>query len=104
MKLTNGLHQALRHHDDDLGVARHGIVNLAVAAALASQGESTPTLRDVIHEENAAAFVLTAAAIGWQDLAVTAPAVQRSRRESLVAIGSCSITKPHAALSALGLI
>lgn len=102
-KATAGLHHPIRHHDPELGVMRHGFLNLLTATAFARAGFSREQLLDVVGETDPAAFALTAAAASWRDHRVRVGDLTRVR-EQFAAYGSCSFAEPVEDLAALGMI
>lgn len=94
VKLTAGLHNAVRHADPETGFEHHGFLNviLAVHAALSGPGD----LVDVLAEQDASAV-----AAGVGELDEPARALVRSR---FLSFGTCSITEPMDDLRALDLL
>jgi len=99
MKFTAGIHQPLWRRDEELGVHRHGFINLFVAAALAELYDLTP-------EELEEVLVLGAEGFDWDEKGVT---VLGHRLETIDLVdcpvagwGSCSVEEPVEALAALG--
>ncbi|GAB1820962.1 hypothetical protein [Herbidospora sp. RD11066] len=92
-KATAGLHHAIRHYDELLGVWRHGFLNLLLATHAALYGgDPLPIL----------------ASTDVDGLARAAVAVKEEEafktRETMVSYGSCSTAQPLADLRILGLI
>ncbi|MCP3974385.1 MAG: hypothetical protein GY720_07825 [bacterium] len=102
-KATAGLHHPIRHHDSELGVMRHGFVNLLTATAFARAGFDREQLLEVVGETDPAAFALTTAAASWRDHRVRVRDLTRVR-EQFAAYGSCSFAEPVEDLAALGMI
>ncbi len=102
-KATAGLHHPVRHHDPDLGVMRHGFLNLLAATAFARAGFDRAQLLEVIDETDPAAFAVTAAAASWRDHRVRIGDLTRVR-DQFAAYGSCSFSEPVDDLVALGMI
>ena len=103
-KATAGLHQPIRHHDPELGVMRHGFVNLLAASAACDEGENRETVRAIVEEDDPSAFELNATALRWRDVTLPGSAVRRSREDGFIAFGSCDLDEPLSALSALGFL
>lgn len=101
-KATAGLHQPIRHFDDNLGLERHGFVNLLIATALAEAGEDRATIEHVIAETDPDAFAMSAAFASWRDRKVPGSALRRMRHSGFVAYGSCDFNEPTEALIELG--
>jgi hypothetical protein len=97
-KATAGLHQPIRHHDEDPGVYRHGFVNLLLASVAADQGESRHTIEDIVAEVDPDAFTFGAAAITWRNIVFPGSAIRRSRTRGFLAFGSCDAHEPIEAM------
>jgi hypothetical protein len=93
-KATAGLHQPIRRHDADLGVWRHGFVNLLVAAAAADAGRGIDTLTSIIADSDPDSFTISAAFVTWRELSIPSPAIRRVRTQGFVAYGSCDFFEP----------
>jgi hypothetical protein len=102
-KATAGLHHPIRHRDAATGFPMHGFVNLLAGAALAPSVEAA-VLREVIAEEEAAAFALDASGLRWRKHTVDERALAETRRDRFVSYGSCSFDEPVADLIALGML
>jgi len=90
-KMTAGLHRAVRHWDDALGVWQHGFLNVAAATVLARAGRDTEELRAVVAETDAGALRrLLENNHEW--------------RASFVSFGSCSVEEPVDTLIEAGLL
>lgn len=104
-KATAGLHHPVRHRDNDLGVHRHGFLNVFGAAALAeAQGLGPDALREVLLEENADHFRFRPGALAWKDRTTPTAAIERTREHLAASFGSCSFEEPVADLRDLGLL
>ena len=103
-KATAGLHRPFRHFDDDLGVYRHGFLNILLAAAASAQGENRPTVTDIISESDPTAFNLSSAFARWRDMTVPGSALRRIRQRHFIGYGSCDFNEPVEALTELGMI
>jgi hypothetical protein len=103
-KATAGLHHPIRHFDREIGVTRHGFLNLLVAATLAESGADSETVTAVIAEEEPGAFSIGAAGVTWRDRHAGAESVQRTRSARFSAYGSCSFDEPIADLESLGIL
>ena len=103
-KATAGLHQPIRHYDEELNVWHHGFVNLLVAAAGAEAGHGIETVSAVIAETDVEAFAISAAFITWRDISIPGPAVRRVRTSGFVAYGSCDFFEPVEALATLSFL
>jgi len=102
-KATAGLHGPIRHADANLGVIRHGFVNLLAAAAFSHAGAGTDVLIKVLEEQDPDAFKVTAVGLRWRDdLAGTT--TLRSTRGFFRSYGSCSFDEPIAHLNELQML
>ncbi len=103
LKATQGLHHPLRRHDPALGARVHGFFNLAAAAVLArAHLLDDEIIREIIAEEDPAAFRLTDAAFGWRNLDTDFAGVVEGRIHAMTGFGSCSFTEPRDDLAGLG--
>lgn len=102
-KATAGLHHPIRHRDAATGFLMHGFINLLAGTALAPRVDSA-TLRDVIAEEDAAAFSLDASGLRWREHTVDQRTLAETRRDRFVSYGSCSFDEPVDDLIALGML
>jgi hypothetical protein len=100
-KATAGLHEPIRHHDPDVGVWRHGFVNLLIASVAYDQGEDEATIAAIVAETDPAVFSVSAMAAGWKDLRFPGSAIRRSRHVGFVAFGSCDLAEPLGGLTGL---
>jgi hypothetical protein len=103
-KATAGLHEPIRHYDEELNVWRHGFVNLLVAAALVEAGHGIETVTSVIAESDVEAFAISTAFLTWRELSIPGPAVRRVRTSGFVAYGSCDFFEPVEALASLSFL
>jgi hypothetical protein len=97
-KATAGLHQPIRHFDDELGIERHGFVNILMASALAEAGEDIDTVEAVVADTNPENFSISAAFASWRDKEVPGSALRRMRQTGFVSYGSCDFDEPIKAL------
>jgi len=102
-KATAGLHHPVRHRDTDLGVMRHGFLNLLFASALARQGSSRAVLLAVIEETDVAAFAVTSSSATWRDERLGVGRLTATR-EQFAAYGSCSFDEPVTDLIEMGIL
>lgn len=103
-KATAGLHQPIRHYDEELDVHRHGFVNLLIATAAAAAGEPEAVVHDIVGETDPDAFAMSSAFATWRDLRFPGSALRRMRQHSFVAYGSCDFDEPIDALTDLSLL
>lgn len=103
-KATAGLHQPIRHFDAELGIERHGFVNLLIASALCEAGEDIDTVEAVIADSNRSNFSISAAFASWRDKEVPGSALRRVRQTGFISYGSCDFDEPIEALEERGLL
>lgn len=102
-KLTAGLHHPVRRRDDDIGVVMHGYLNLLFATVLALEHElDAAAIRQIVEEEDPAAFVFEDDTIRWKDLEADIDRLRAAREGVVLSIGSCSFDEPRADLVSLG--
>jgi len=101
-KATAGLHHPLPNRypltyapDGPTG-RMHGFVNLVVAAAMARRNPEIDrsVLTAVLEEGEPAAFAVTADAIAWRDIRLTADDLVMGRAHAVRSVGSCSFEEP----------
>jgi hypothetical protein len=92
-KATAGLHNAVRHTDEETGFTHHGFLNLLVATGRALSGGD---VRDALGSTDGAALAKEAS--GLSDPAAHAV------RGVFASYGSCSLAEPIADLEELGLL
>lgn len=102
-KATAGLHHPVRHHDPELGVDRHGFLNLLMAESLARRGATRSEIEAAIAEDDATSFTLSAAGFRWRDTTVRVGELTDTRA-SFASYGSCSFAEPIEDLVRLGMI
>jgi len=95
-KATAGLHHPVRSG------AKHGFVNLFLAAALAYHGGSREDVTATLEETSAEAFHWEAEGVGWGEHRMTAFEIAAARERFAIAFGSCSFEEPLADLQSLG--
>ena len=103
-KATAGLHQPVRHLDEDIGAWRHGFVNILLASVAASEGEPRSVVEAIVGETDPAAFSITATAARWGPVFASGSAIRRSRRNGFHAFGSCDLDEPIDALRTLEIL
>jgi hypothetical protein len=92
-KATAGLHNALRHTDENTGFTHHGFVNLLVATARALSGGD---VRAALTSEDGDALAAEAGGLSAE--------AARAVRSVFASYGSCSLEDPIADLEGLGLL
>ncbi|NND04170.1 MAG: hypothetical protein HKN91_15430 [Acidimicrobiia bacterium] len=102
-KATAGLHHPVRHVDHELGVMRHGFLNLLMAGAKARRGASRNEIETVVADDDADAFSLTAAGFSWRGETVRVGELSETRAK-FASYGSCSFDEPVEDLISLGMI
>ncbi len=103
-KATAGLHRPIRHFDEDLGIERHGFVNILIAAVIAATGSDITTIEAIITDTDPNGFSLSAAFASWRGHEVPGSALRRMRQTGFVAYGSCDFDEPTEALEHLGFL
>lgn len=94
-KCTAGLHQAVRHTDEQTGFEHHGFLNVASAVRVALEGGGPAAIAAALAERDEREVVRRVSRLDD----ITATAV----RGWFSSYGSCSITEPVAELVRLGL-
>ncbi|MBV9233156.1 MAG: hypothetical protein JO030_03870 [Candidatus Eremiobacteraeota bacterium] len=102
-KATAGLHHPVRRRDRTTGFMMHGFLNLLVAGALAGCVERE-TLREVLAEEEPAAFSFDESSLRWRHRAISISELESLRRNRFISYGSCSFAEPVQDLTALGIL
>lgn len=110
-KATAGLHHPLRgrqpftNQPDSAFTTMHGFLNVAIAAALASEKSIPPDAAlAVLEASTIAEFRFTDTAICWQNYSLSLAELARSRQQFFRSFGSCSFQEPIADLHALRLL
>jgi hypothetical protein len=103
-KATAGLHHPIRHHDEELGIMRHGFLNILAAAAVAAEDAPFHDVAAAVAETDPAAFTLGAGAFRFREHAVPTRTLGAVRSGAFVAYGSCDFEEPVADLAALGML
>lgn len=103
-KMTAGLHHPIRHLDADLGVMRHGFLNLLVAAALAAEDADEAEVAAALGDDDPTAFVAGPAGLRWRQRRLGATTLRSVRSELLLGYGSCSFAEPVADLTEMGIL
>ena len=96
-KATAGLHHPVYHRDEDLGVMRHGFLNLLAAAAVARSGASSEDVQHILECEDASRIAPGAPGLSADQLRAV-------RQAGFIAYGSCSFDEPTTDLQALGIL
>jgi len=96
LKLTAGLHHAVRNTAADTGFEQHGFLNVLLATRASLDGASSPEVAALLDERDANAVAHQVARLGPTGLAST--------RRWFTSFGSCSIIEPVDDLVDLGLI
>ncbi len=92
-KCTAGLHNAMRHRDDETGFEHHGFLNVLVATRASLDGADVAEVASVLEETDADKL-----------LSRTDHAALARARRWFRSFGSCSIAEPLADLRQLGLL
>lgn len=103
-KTTAGLHHPIRHRDEDMGVMRHGFVNLLTAAIAAREGAGQLSIEAIIADIDPSAFDVDFGGVTWRGERVRPRAVEETRSHGFVAYGSCEFEEPVEDLGKLGFL
>ena len=112
-KTTAGLHHALRsvqpltYEPGSATALMHGLLNMLLAAALASRtpgAAGRAPVEDLLEERSPAAFRFEPDAVAWREHRIARADLQETRRARLVAVGSCSFDEPVAELKRMGVL
>lgn len=95
-KATAGLHNGLRHRDEDTGFLHHGFLNLLAATAAALADADLPDLERLVAATEPEPVLEVLQALD--------PAGATAVRGALVGIGTCSTVEPVEDLAGLGLL
>jgi hypothetical protein len=95
-KCTAGLHNAVRHVDDQTGFTHHGFLNVLLATRASLDGGTVGDVADVLENEDPAALVALVTSHGENALT--------GARRWFTSYGSCSVAEPLDDLMALGLV
>jgi len=95
-KATAGLHNALRHRDEDTGVVHHGFLNLLAATAAALDGAEEDTVARLV--------AITSPEPVLEVLLALDADGARAVRRAFVGFGTCSTVEPVEDLAGLGLL
>jgi hypothetical protein len=85
-KCTAGLHNALRHRDEETGFTHHGFLNVLAATRAALDGSTVPDVAEVLATTDAAAVREALDSAGPDGLV--------SARRWFTSFGSCSVLEP----------
>lgn len=96
MKLTAGLHSAVRHRDPVTGFEHHGFLNVLLALDAALEGAGPAAVAEVLGDGDGDRVA--------RSVADLEPGQAARARRTLRSIGTCSIDEPLADLVALGLV
>ena len=99
-----GPEHPVRHHDPDLGLMRHGFLNLITASSLAAQGEGELAVLEAVDETDPETFVVGAGGMRWRDHTIGTRAIVAARSAGMVGFGSHAFTNPVAELDRMRLL
>jgi hypothetical protein len=103
-KATAGLHHPVRHRDDELGVMRHGFLNLLAAAAIAASEAPFHDVAAAVAETDPSAFTIGAGDFRFRGRSIPTRALGAVRSGAFIGYGSCDFDEPVADLAAMGLL
>jgi hypothetical protein len=95
-KATAGLHNAVRHVDQETGFTHHGFLNLLIATARMIAGGVGPEVHEALEATDGKALATEAQNLSEDE--------QLAVRSMFASYGSCSLTDPVADLEELGLL
>ncbi|MFT4010350.1 MAG: hypothetical protein QM655_09955 [Nocardioidaceae bacterium] len=95
-KCTAGLHHALPHFDEEMGVWQHGFLGILLGTRAALDGASLDEVAAIIAERDSAEVVRLVGQAGDDSLA--------SARRWFTSFGCCAVREPYADLVELGLV
>lgn len=101
-KMTAGLHDPLWHHDPELGIDRHGFLNVCLAGLFAMVADLPQTeIAGLLSLNDFKELKLSPDAITLKGHSANAEAI-RMFRDWFGGFGSCSVAEPVAGLKKLG--
>ncbi|OLF06377.1 hypothetical protein BLA60_32640 [Actinophytocola xinjiangensis] len=95
-KATAGLHNAVRHVDEETGFTHHGFLNLLIATARLIAGGVGPGVHEALETTDGKALATEAQHLSEDE--------QLAVRSMFASYGSCSLTDPVNDLEELGLL
>jgi hypothetical protein len=95
-KCTAGLHNAVRHRDEQTGFQHHGFLNVALAARVAASTGNAAATADALGDPDPLSVQSQVHALTERDVAAI--------RAMFCSFGTCSIDEPIADLVAMGLV
>jgi len=102
-KATAGLHDPLRHRDQNLGAEAHGFLNVFLAAALAQTDLlEADEIAALLDEQSLDAFTIGDDFIEWRNHRLRDDSIEDVREEFALSFGSCSFEEPIGDLKELG--
>jgi hypothetical protein len=99
-KATAGLHHPVRgsypltYDEGSPCATMFGYLNLVLAATILWTGGTVGQAEAVLVADDPGGLVTTDEAIEWGGVSCSTEAIERTRREFMMAIGSCSFTDP----------
>ncbi|MDH5283379.1 MAG: hypothetical protein OEW80_05800, partial [Gemmatimonadota bacterium] len=105
-KATAGLHHPVRgsypltYAEGSPCATMFGYLNLVLAATLLWTGGNAEQARAALTAGDHGRLVATDDALSWGDVSCSTGAIERTRREFMTAIGSCSFTDPLSEIGA----
>jgi len=94
-KCTAGLHNAVRHHDDETGFEHHGFLNVLLATRASLDGGGPDEVAQVLDDQDGIALASRLTAD---------PELAARTRRWFTSFGSCSVLEAHEDLVELGLV
>lgn len=105
LKATAGLHHPVRHFNESVQTRMHGFFNVFGAVILAGAHQADEkTIREVISEENPAAFQFDEQYFSWKNYKAPLSSIEKYRLTRAKSFGSCSFDEPREDLQNLELM
>lgn len=105
LKLTAGLHHAVRRLVKRDGATHHGFLNVLGAGILAmARHAGQDVVEACVAEGEPSAFALDAEGFRWRDVLASPAEVRDARRRLVTGFGSCSFDEPVDDLRSLGML
>jgi hypothetical protein len=109
-KATAGLHHPVRgeypltYAPGSARTTMYGFLNVLLAAAFLRAGETEAVAREVLEEQQPAAFTFDEAGVSWRGRRLSPVQLATSRDRAVRSFGSCSFREPIDDLTSLGLL
>ena len=102
-KATAGLHHPVRAHQESVGTRQFGFLNVFVGASMLHAGRLDGSrFRDLLGEEDPAAFGCGGKGVSWRDVSIDVDSLVEARSRFAHSYGSCSFAEPTDELREMG--